>query len=239
MVRARTGEGSGIAGEGRPAPGQVPRAGVQARRAALIAAALGTTGALSACTAGADDGLPRELAAQRIAEAPPLQEVVRAQVLRNAGTRCAWHREHPTEAPWPVWQTLMSAGLIRLADTIPPADPSFPQAVCVPLLTAKGQQIAREQQWQETSRPGVLGVDHYWIVPMARRQVAEVTGVTEPPEGGNRAEAQFTWRWTLLTGGTAAPGLLPNEGGTGRAVLTRYDDGWRATGVALDGGQGR
>ena len=184
--------------------------------------------------------LTRDVAAEKIAEASPLKEVVKAEVLRNAGTRCAWHRERPTEAPMPVWQTLESAGLIRLVDTLPPVDPTFTQRVCVPMLTAKGEQVAREQAWQETSRPGFLGVrDHYWVVPMAQRQIAEVTGVTEPAEGSTKAEAHFTWRWELLMGGTPAPGLLPNDGGTGRAVLQKFDDGWRATGVALDGGRRR
>ena len=201
-------------------------------------AALALVSSLPGCRPG--NALTRDVAAEKIAEAPPLQEVVRAEVLRNAGTRCSWHRERPTEAPMPVWQTLESAGLIRLVDTLPPVDPTFTQRVCVPMLTAKGEQVAREQGWQETSRPGFLGVrDHYWVVPMAQRQIAEVTGVTEPAAGSTKAEAHFTWRWALLTGGTPAPGLLPNDGGTGRAVLQKFDDGWRATGVALDGGRGR
>lgn len=203
-----------------------------------VCAALGLVSSLPGCHPG--NALTRDVAAEKIAEAPPLKEVVKAEVLRNAGTRCSWHRERPTEAPMPVWQTLESAGLIRLVDTLPPVDPTFTQRVCVPMLTAKGEQVAREQGWQETSRPGFLGVrDHYWVVPMAQRQIAEVTGMTEPAEGSTKAEAHFTWRWALLTGGTPAPGLLPNDGGTGRAVLQKFDDGWRATGVALDDGQGR
>lgn len=186
------------------------------------------------------NALTREVAAEKIAAVSPIRDTVKAEVWRNAGNVCRHFRAQPTQSPMPVWATLESAGLIRLVDTLPPVDPSATQPACVPLLTRKGEQAARDQRWQETSRPGFLGVrDHHWIVPMAQRRVAEVTGVTVPAEGGSTAEALFTWRWTLLTGGTPAPGLLPGEGGTGRAVLTRFDDGWRATGVALDGGRGR
>lgn len=163
--------------------------GQRARLGALAVLALASS--LPGCRPS--NRLTRDVAAEKIAEASPLKEVVKAEVLRNAGTRCAWHRERPTEAPMPVWQTLESAGLIRLVDTLPPVDPTFTQRVCVPMLTAKGEQVAREQAWQETSRPGFLGVrDHYWVVPMAQRQIAEVTGVTEPPEGSTKAEAHFT-----------------------------------------------
>ena len=186
------------------------------------------------------NALTRDVAADRIAEAAPLKDVVKAEVWRNSGNRCAYFRARPTQSPMPVWATLESAGLVRLVDTLPPVDRSATVPAGVPLLTAKGERMAREQAWQETSRPGFLGVrDHFWIVPMAQRQVAEVTGVTEPAEGSTKAEALFTWRWALLTGGGPAPGLLPNEGGTGRAVLQKFDDGWRATGVALDGSRGR
>lgn len=186
------------------------------------------------------NALTRDVAAEKIAEASPLKDVVKAEVWRNSGNRCAYFRARPTQPPMPVWQTLESAGLIRLVDTLPPVDPSATVPGCVPLLTSKGERLSREQGWQEISRPGFLGVrDHFWIVPMAQRQVAEVTGVTEPAEGGTKAEALFTWRWALLAGEEPAPGLLPNDGGTGRAVLQKFDDGWRATGVALDRGRGR
>lgn len=208
------------------------------RAARAMCAGLLLANVLSGCRPA--NALTRETAAEKIAEASPLRDVVKAEVWRNSGNRCAYFRERPTQSPMPVWRTLESAGLIRLVDTLPPVDPSATVPGCVPLLTEMGERRSREQGWQEISRPGFLGVrDHFWIVPMARRQVAEVTGVTEPAEEGTKAEALFTWRWALLAGGEPAPGLLPNEGGTGRAVLQKFDDGWRATGVALDRGRGR
>lgn len=240
MARMRGGEGGGTSPGAWPRRGSSSRMRLHTGHVALIPLGLCATNVLGACTGAADGALTREVAAQKIAAGAPLQDTVRAEVWRNAGNVCRHFRAHPTQSPAPVWLTLESAGLIRLVDTLPPVDPSATAPACVPLLTPKGERLSREQRWQEVSRPGFLGVrDHYWIVPLAQRRVTEVTVVTAPPEGSAKAEALFSWRWTLLSGGTPASGLLPSDGGTGRAVLTRFDDGWRATGVALDGGRRR
>jgi hypothetical protein len=118
-----------------------------------------------------------------------------------------------------------------------------------PTLTDKGREAAKSQ--------GLTGDK---AVPLARREVVEVTGVRKE---GIRGEAEFTWKAVPTEAGKAfdpsgdtfkslPPGLreaLTKSRGIGpfassstgnwadvhktSAVFQKYDDGWRLTGVRL------
>jgi hypothetical protein len=110
-------------------------------------------------------------------------------------------------------------------------------------LTEKGK--AAESQWKrDPERPALR------LVPLVDREFVGVTGILQS-EGSIEAQTEFKWRWKWTplvteffnTGGEpdttdlvgnlyqeygyqeGAPGSFPER--TGKALLRRYDDGWR------------
>jgi hypothetical protein len=64
---------------------------------------------------------------------------------------------------------------------------------------------------------------NYFAVPTARRQLAEVTGISK---NGNIADVDFTWKWSPVNEVGAA--LDAGDALFSSTVeMKRYDDGWR------------
>ena len=110
-----------------------------------------------------------------------------------------------------VYPALESKGLIHIERT---------GSWCPIALTERGK--TESKNWRRTG-PGNRGGDN-WAIPAAKRELLEVTGVSQQPP--NRAEVEFTWRWTSI--GEIFE-LEEGEAGTHRGSVTcqLYDDGWR------------
>ena len=96
-------------------------------------------------------------------------------------------------------------------------------------LTPAGQQESKT--WAKEPRGNfVLMLRKYkgdgWRVPIAKRDVVEITGITKQELMGMvMTEAQFTWTAAPTKMGTA---LGQREtSGRGQAMFRLYDDGWR------------
>jgi hypothetical protein len=64
---------------------------------------------------------------------------------------------------------------------------------------------------------------NYFAVPTAKRQLAEVTGISKE---GNIADVDFTWKWSPVNEVGAA--LYAGDAQFSSTVeMKRYDDGWR------------
>lgn len=91
--------------------------------------------------------------------------------------------------------------------------------------TAKGE--AAKVNWRRYAIEG-YGYET-WYVPVAQRELVEVTGISEPQDPTVAlTEATFTWHWKPNEIGTAMN--VPHLGKTtytGRAVFQKFDDGWR------------
>jgi hypothetical protein len=71
--------------------------------------------------------------------------------------------------------------------------------------------------------PSSVGKSHYFSVPVARRELLEVTGITK---NGNLADVDFRWRWLALN--ELGAGLYaPNMDYKSTVGFIHYDDGWR------------
>jgi mRNA-degrading endonuclease toxin of MazEF toxin-antitoxin module len=188
---------------------------------------------VAACTTK-KNGLSRERVAEQIAATPPFHDTVHVTILEDGSAPCKTVRLYPTQEPMRTWGPLERAGLLRLTDTVTAtfADPSH----CAALLTAAGKTAAA--RWAHRVRSVFFGgKEGYWDAPLARRTVAQVTGVATPADGATQSEATFVWRWVYVHDANTSPmGLFPVDSGVGRAMLRKYDDGWRAVGVSLDNG---
>jgi hypothetical protein len=69
-------------------------------------------------------------------------------------------------------------------------------------------------------------------IPLARRQMMEVTGV-HVEEGGKSASVEFTWKWTSTGNAQYFTDQTPKGEVKGQAEMELYDDGWRI--VRLEG----
>jgi hypothetical protein len=71
--------------------------------------------------------------------------------------------------------------------------------------------------------PSSVGKSHYFSVPVARRELLEITGITK---NGNVADVDFRWRWVALN--ELGSGLYaPNIDYKSTVGFIHYDDGWR------------
>lgn len=101
-------------------------------------------------------------------------------------------------------------------------------------LTAKGRDAAKEWKPSDIFIRPELAPDHCRRVPIARREIIDVTGIVHEA-GKTSAEAQFKWRWALTPIGKQIELQNPKskhlrdvkETSTGGAWLRLYDDGWR------------
>jgi hypothetical protein len=116
-----------------------------------------------------------------------------------------------------IYEALKAAGYLQVANQ---ANPLMHSAN----LTEKGKKAAAE--WETGS--GLAG--KFYKVPYAKREIVEVTGISEPKEGGNTAQAKFTWRLVPLNDIGKAMSL-DTKNVEGDAVLQKFDDGWRVVNI--------
>lgn len=70
-----------------------------------------------------------------------------------------------------------------------------------------------------------------WMVPIGRRELLDVTELSEAPDGST--QVQFEWKWapndtgTVLQRAVAAANAFFNQARTGRASCRQSDDGWQ------------
>ena len=95
-------------------------------------------------------------------------------------------------------------------------------------LTTKGEK--ESANWEYTSN--FWGT--WYDIPVTKREVVEVTGISEPKADDNSAQATFTWRWQPIN--EIGKGLDVNESNTnGTATFQKFDDGWRVVTVSGPG----
>lgn len=120
-----------------------------------------------------------------------------------------------------IYDAMKKAGYLEVAGQ---ANPLMHSAN----LTEKGRKEAAE--WETGS--GLAG--KYYKVPFAKRELVEVTGLTEPKEGSNVVRAKFKWRLAPVNDIGKAMSL-DTKTIEGEAVLQKFDDGWRVVNIAGPG----
>jgi hypothetical protein len=109
-----------------------------------------------------------------------------------------------------------------------------------------GPEVAPPPCWNVALTPLGVGTFHdlipssaatsqYFSVPVARRQLVDITGITKE---GSYADVDFTWKWLALNEVGAA--LYPRGVQYAASVAFKhYDDGWRvAEGATAKSNQG-
>lgn len=129
----------------------------------------------------------------------------------------------------PVNSFLMKQGWIRYESRSTPVG-FRQQANCpVMILTDAGKTASAE--WQ--SRRGIPEKSTVWTVPIGQRELVEVTGLTDAPDGSKLVE--FHWKWSpnrlghALQEVVAQAGTFFQQSRQGSADCRLWDDGWRCT----------
>jgi hypothetical protein len=116
----------------------------------------------------------------------------------------------------PEYLVLQRHGWITASNVACPANITPPPCWDV-ILTPFGIDTIRN--WVPTS----VGKSHYFSVPVARRELLDITGITR---NGNMADVDFRWRWVALN--ELGSGLYaPNMDYRSTVGFIHYDDGWR------------
>ncbi len=89
-------------------------------------------------------------------------------------------------------------------------------------LTDKGTE--QSKSWTRIPREVTGGAFDEWKVPLATREISEVTGIRTPMP--SYAEVEYTWRASPTKTGQLL-GIALTEPESDKAVFVRYDDGWR------------
>jgi hypothetical protein len=84
------------------------------------------------------------------------------------------------------------------------------------ILTAKGQQFF---------------TNNWMLVTPAKREVVEITGISDEPLVKNIKIAEFTWHFVELPSVVARYTGQGNKPHDGKAEFQLYDDGWRVKGI--------
>lgn len=112
---------------------------------------------------------------------------------------------------------------------------------------AQSWEHTQDPAWAITSWPGPGDPPKRWRIPIKRKELVEVTGVSNPMQ--NAAEAEFTWHWVLTKEGKALAGKVseirspalqtlfsvPSTVSGARVQLQLYDDGWRVLTATAQG----
>lgn len=95
-------------------------------------------------------------------------------------------------------------------------------------LTDKGQKEAIN--WKKSKQ---LGIIEMYNIPYAKREIVEVTGISEPKSGDNSVQAKFSWR--PQPGNEIGKAMDKSEFEKtfdGEAFFQKFDDGWRVVRVS-------
>ncbi len=98
-------------------------------------------------------------------------------------------------------------------------------------LTEKGKKEAAN--WEQGS--GMMG--KFYKIPVLKREIVEVTGISEPKSGENTSQATFTWRWQPINeiGKALGDENTFEKLFEGSAQFQKFDDGWRVMNVLGNG----
>ena len=186
--------------------------------------------ALNSSTAGCRlrKALTRDEAAPQLQTSPFMAERKMLHLTTGGGIgrgpflgRCEeidWSPHSFTDIVTENWQKLIAAGYLRAENhTIRLTPFSSEQVECIAVLTDAGREATRTQGWISE------GPD--WRIPVAKRSLVAVTGITQP--GENAAYVEFTWKWAAFN--PVLSGDEPIQ--AGHATFTLFDDGWRLTGA--------
>lgn len=126
---------------------------------------------------------------------------------------------------------LTSLGLVQLMDS--PSKKTEPQLFGVPVtywthhtemaLTQKGREVAARNGWDVTATGSGS-----WVIPIAARQLLEVTGITSGTGPKGSTVADYTWKYVPKDGAvTIWDSEIPTGIQKSVAWFVLYDDGWR------------
>lgn len=183
---------------------------------------------LAASGACSDGTLSRDRAASLITSVEGFSREARFTIQTGAPLQSAFKCLSQAEVERsPVNQFMVQRGWVRFGAR--EANVGFgTKATCPALeLTPEGQ--AASAQW--TGGRAASGQGTAWAVPIARRELVAVTGLTT---GQNEStQVEFDWKWTSNETGAALRKSVPKANAffdqvrKGRASCRRWDDGWR------------
>lgn len=105
----------------------------------------------------------------------------------------------------------------------------FGTKVTCPAFALTPAGAAASHTW--TRARGSMAGETSWAVPIGRRELMAVTGLTPAPDGSTTTE--FDWKWEPNDIGTSLRGSISDAERffdrvrKGRATCRRWDDGWR------------
>ncbi len=95
-------------------------------------------------------------------------------------------------------------------------------------FTEKGRKEA--VNWSKSKQ---LGIIEMYNIPYAKREIVEVTGISEPKSGDNFSQVKFTWR--SQPDDKIGKAMDKSEFGQtfdGEAFFQKFDDGWRVVRIS-------
>jgi hypothetical protein len=95
-------------------------------------------------------------------------------------------------------------------------------------LTDKGRK--ESANWEKFKQLGIIDM---YKIPYAKREIIEITGISEPKSGENFSQAKFSWR--PQPGNDIGRAMDKSEFEKtfdGEAFFQKFDDGWRVVRIS-------
>jgi hypothetical protein len=127
----------------------------------------------------------------------------------------------------PLNQLVVKLGWVRYETRS--AVVGFDKKVECPAMTLTSAGKAASAKWERGR--GAMGGETSWAVPIGRRELVQVTGISPAPDGSRVVE--YEWRWVADETGTLLRQTVPaansffDQARKARATCRRWDDGWR------------
>lgn len=174
--------------------------------------------------------LSRREALSMLQDAPPAPWIERVPMVRGP---CASldTSAHGAAADW---------GALLRDDMVTETERTVPQGTtCAIQLTDRGKT---HTDWKYSEGVTLFGYNQGWQIPVGAPKATEVTGITQD-DGATHATVEFSWQFQPNASIKYFPEYAARVDtgaefrGTGLAMLTRYDDGWRV--ISTDYGRSR
>ncbi len=194
------------------------------------AALFALLGILCLNAAACSKKLSRGEALAKLQDAPPAPWIERVPMVRGP---CASldTSAHGAAADW---------GALLRDDMVTETERTVPQgSTCAIQLTDRGKAHA---DWKYSEGVTLYGYNQGWQIPVGAPKATEVTGITQD-DGATHATVEFSWQFQPNASIKYFPEYAARVDtgaefrGTGLAMLTRYDDGWRV--ISTDYGRSR
>lgn len=149
-------------------------------------------------------GITRDQAARLIAANDSFTTVAHFAILTDAPlvSICTCQKQADLERT-PLNRFLVQRGWVRYETRR--AIVGLQQTTSCPAIVLTPAGEVASAPWKQ--RPGPTRVGTEWIVPIGRRELVGVTGLTNAPDGST--EVMFDWRWTPNETGTALRTSVP------------------------------